>query len=70
MEEERDALQEETAAASAAVGAEIDDSSYHAVSMTTGTGDLNALPTHVDMRSLGHENIGIAPQLVTTGDYH
>jgi transcription factor STE12 len=69
MEEERDALQDETVA-----GAEVDDdSAYHAIAMTTGGEMPGMMPTHVDMRSLnGHDasGMGMAPQMITTGDYH
>ncbi|KJY00076.1 transcription factor steA like protein [Zymoseptoria brevis] len=67
MEEERDAMQEETNGNNG----DLDDSAYQVIAgMSTG-GDMPGLPTHVDMRSLsGHDSMGIAPQMVTTGDYH
>lgn len=60
MEEERDAMNDGDATA------ELDDSSYHAIAMTTGT-ELPAMPTHVDMRALTHSEMGPPHHMVTTG---
>jgi len=62
MEEERDALAETEEAP------ELDESTFQAIAMTTGT-DLPALPTHVDMRSLNHTEMGPPQHMITTGDY-
>jgi len=60
MEEERDAMNDGGA------GPELDDASYHAISMNTGS-ELPAMPTHVDMRALTHSEMGPSHHMVTTG---
>lgn len=62
MEEERDALNDVTDEQDP-----IDDASYQAIAMTTGT-ELPSMPTHVDMGMISDL---APPQMVTTGnDYH
>ncbi|KAF2159858.1 hypothetical protein M409DRAFT_29668 [Zasmidium cellare ATCC 36951] len=64
MEEERDAMAE------AEDGPELDDASYQAaIAMTTGQDLPGVMPTHIDMRSLNHAEMGPPHQMVTTGDY-
>ncbi|KXT03427.1 hypothetical protein AC578_1553 [Pseudocercospora eumusae] len=64
MEEAQDAMVEEQEP-----GADpIDDASYQAIAMTTGS-DMPSMPTHVPMGMVSHTDMG-PPQMVTAGDYH
>ena len=64
LEEERDALNDLEDGVD-------DDAAYHPIEMTAGADMQAGLPTHVDMRSLTHSEMGPPPQhMLTTGNYH
>ena len=47
-----------------------DDASFQPIDMTTGADMQAGLPTHVDMRSFAHSDMGPPHQMITTGDFH